>query len=127
MRALVVMLVAACGSSHAPSPDAMPLAASGFDTARRLAELAPDEVRAYCTWEVATLGGGGKTVSCSSCDGDACTDWDVTVFTVDQCIEQIGQLAACGVTVGSDEACVLDQAADLCGAPVSCRPLDGCI
>jgi hypothetical protein len=119
--------IVGCGSSAGHTPDAMQVALSGIESSRALSELGPDEVMQLCTWEVATLGGAGFTRSCSSCDGNACTDWDVTVYSLDQCVSQVRELAACGITVGADEACTVDQAADLCAGPVSCRPLDACL
>jgi hypothetical protein len=124
---VIAILVGCHGASPAPSPDATPLASSGFEQSRALSDLGPGEMVELCTWEVTTLGGPGFMHGCSECTGDACTDWNVTVNTVEQCVAQLHALAACGTTVGTDEACVLDQAADLCATPASCQPLDACL
>ena len=83
------------------------------------------ERETLCTWWSETLGGEGRKQSCSECDGNACTDWDVAVSTLPDCVEWLTGLA-CDATVNQAETCAFAQSPDLCASPSACDPLDGC-
>src|SRR6266576_6524815 len=114
MRVLLLLLVVGCHDAvETAGPDAAS-ARSGIDPALQISALDAAQRMQLCVWETTTLGGPGYVHMCNECNGNACTDYTVTVNTVDMCVAQLQQLADCGARVGDDEACTIGQAPDLC-------------
>jgi hypothetical protein len=116
------------GPSGAALGDAAVLGASGLPSSRTLAALSDEDRATLCTWITAVLGGAGRTVPCTACSDTGCTDWNVTVNSVDTCVEALRTLGSCSnvVTVGQEESCTLVQGRDLCASPAECSSLHGC-
>ena len=99
--------------------------ASGLAGNVRLTDLSAQDRATLCEWWSTQLGGGGRSEHCSDCHGGGCIEWDVTVNTVEQCVQFL-ESATCSATVKNVEDCVFDQAPDLCASPASCAVLDAC-
>ena len=124
MRFFVLVVFLGCAQS--PQQQAAdPGPRSGLDGARALQQLTDAERVTLCTWWGETLGGVGRMQSCSECDGDACTEWDVTVSTQAECVKWLSVLQ-CDATVVEAEDCAFSQKPDLCASPAACDALTGC-
>jgi len=98
---------------------------SGLAETGLVRDLSPADQIALCNWWSMTLGGPEHMQSCSSCTGDACIDWDVSVSTQAACVEWLSGLT-CAATVQDAENCAFAQVPDLCASPTACDVLDGC-
>ena len=86
-----------------------------------------EELLALCDWGAEMFGGEGHTVLCEACEENACWDWERTVLAGEDCVAQMESLAACGFTVGDDEACINAKAPDICQDPPACLALNECL
>ena len=123
LLACAVLVSCTTMSSRRESPDPGPRSGLAEDTP--LTDLSSADRTTLCMWWTAALGGAGHTTHCSECHGGGCSDWDVTINTVEQCVQFL-QTATCSATVKDVENCAFDQEADVCGSPASCTTLDGC-
>lgn len=107
-------------------PAADPGPRSGLVEDEQLRQLSPADRETLCTWWNTTIGGEQRMQSCSSCTGDACIDWDVSVSTQAECVGWLEQITVCEATIRQAEDCAFAQAPDLCASPKACVPLEGC-
>ena len=125
---LFVMLAACSASSSSSEPEqgADPGPRSGLPSDTLATGLSDAQRETLCAWWGETLG-VGRMQSCSECNGDACTDWDVAVSSQADCVEWLqGLQPACAATIEDAEDCAFAQQPDLCAWPTACDPFDGC-
>jgi hypothetical protein len=98
---------------------------SGLPEQARIVDLSQADQTTLCNWWAQTLGGVDHKVSCTECNGDACTDWDVQPSSLSECLADFATYT-CSATVHDAEECAFAQAPDLCVFPDACHALDGC-
>jgi hypothetical protein len=129
--ALIALAPLTACTSSSPSDDPAqasdPGPRSGLASDTRVNALSGADREALCNWWADTLGGVGRQQSCSECHGDACTDWDVAVSSLADCLGWLDTLdPACTATVEDAEDCAFAQNPDLCASPAACMLLSDC-
>ena len=102
-----LLCATACvGTSGSGGDDDSGGGSSGLEPARPMNELAPEELRTFCEWQVEEMGGEGATTDCGG-------EEPYTVQTVDQCAQSTF-CEACTLTVGRLEDCTRRMADNPC-------------